>query len=52
MNNDAAYRICCDMNLPNPSGYLLFISVEVLWNLLEKGGAEVAQQLSNIECVK
>nr|XP_002126046.2 cilia- and flagella-associated protein 69 isoform X2 [Ciona intestinalis]XP_018667628.1 cilia- and flagella-associated protein 69 isoform X2 [Ciona intestinalis] len=51
LQSEAAYRICCEMNSPDPSGYLLFISVEIIWNLLELGGDEVTKQLANLQCV-
>nr|CAB3227189.1 uncharacterized protein C7orf63 [Phallusia mammillata] len=51
LKSDAAYHICCHMNASDQSGFLLFISVEILWNLLEFGGQEVSHQLANLECV-
>jgi len=52
LRSEAAYKICCAMNNPDPSGYLLFISVEILWNLLELGREEAAAQLGNTTCIK
>ncbi|XP_071803414.1 cilia- and flagella-associated protein 69-like [Asterias amurensis] len=50
---EAASRICSRMNDPEPSGRLLFRSIEILWNLLENGDKEeVARQLSSFVCIK
>ncbi|XP_040909556.1 cilia- and flagella-associated protein 69-like [Toxotes jaculatrix] len=47
-----AETICLHMNEPDPSGQVLFLSSEILWNLLERGSKdEVTAQLSSMECV-
>ncbi|XP_032807696.1 cilia- and flagella-associated protein 69 isoform X1 [Petromyzon marinus] len=47
-----AERLCSRLADPDPSGALLFRSVEVLWNLLENGRqSQVLAQLASIECV-
>ncbi|XP_077978018.1 cilia- and flagella-associated protein 69-like [Glandiceps talaboti] len=49
---EAAGRVCGGMLDPDPSGRLLFRSVEILWNLLENGNKEeVAMQLNNANCI-
>lgn len=45
-------RICSRLMDPDPSGQLLFCSVEILWNLMENGDKPtLAQQLNNIQCI-
>lgn len=51
INSNAAYLICCNMNESEASGYLLFVSVEILWNFLELGSDVAGPQLCNLECV-
>ncbi|XP_070566690.1 cilia- and flagella-associated protein 69-like [Ptychodera flava] len=49
---EAAGKICSRMLDPDPSGRLLFRSVEILWNLLDKGDRkEAAKQLNNADCI-
>ncbi|PAA75987.1 hypothetical protein BOX15_Mlig017060g2, partial [Macrostomum lignano] len=49
---NAAYTLCSRMTDPDPSGELLFRSVEILWNLMQHGDSEqVAKQLACQECV-
>ncbi|XP_032242668.2 cilia- and flagella-associated protein 69 isoform X2 [Nematostella vectensis] len=44
--------ICSSLNLPDPSGRLVFLSVEILWNLLEQGSKQVvSDQLNCKECI-
>ncbi|XP_022085503.1 cilia- and flagella-associated protein 69-like [Acanthaster planci] len=50
---EAASRICSRMNDAEPTGRLLFRSIEILWNLLENGNKEeIAEQLSSFICIK
>ncbi|XP_064613736.1 cilia- and flagella-associated protein 69-like [Liolophura sinensis] len=53
LNGGAAQRICSRlMDTSDPSGQLLFRSVDVLWNLLTHGDRDtVAQQLNNLDCI-
>ena len=61
LDANAAYRICLRINDPEPIGSngvplrtkgIFFMSVEILWNLLEYGGVDaVAEQLSNVESI-
>ena len=61
LDANAAYRICLRINDPEPIGSngvplrtkgIFFMSVEILWNLLEYVGVTaVAEQLSNVECI-
>uniref|UniRef100_A0A3Q3JTL8 Cilia- and flagella-associated protein 69 ARM repeats domain-containing protein n=1 Tax=Monopterus albus TaxID=43700 RepID=A0A3Q3JTL8_MONAL len=37
LNARGAETICLHMNEPDPTGQVLFLSSEILWNLLEKG---------------
>eukprot|EP00794_Sanderia_malayensis_P003621 gene3621-4134_t len=49
---DAAGLICSSLSIYDASGRLAFLSVEVLWNLLEFGSKdEVMKQLNCSECV-
>ncbi|XP_013410709.1 cilia- and flagella-associated protein 69 [Lingula anatina] len=49
---DAASRLCCRLMDPDPSGELLFRSVDVLWNLLEYGQKENAiEQINDMTCI-
>ncbi|XP_030849365.1 cilia- and flagella-associated protein 69 [Strongylocentrotus purpuratus] len=53
LSADAASRICSRMNDPDPSGKLLFHSIEILWNLMENGDREeMARQLNSFICVE
>lgn len=50
---EGARRLCSRLTDTDPSGQLLFRSVDVLWNLLEYGDKQVvAEQLNNITCIK
>ncbi|KFP25060.1 Uncharacterized protein C7orf63, partial [Colius striatus] len=52
MKAQAASRLCLYLNDVDPSGQLLFHSLEVLMNLLENTSKEeVVTQLSGLECV-
>ncbi|XP_067855032.1 cilia- and flagella-associated protein 69-like isoform X1 [Heptranchias perlo] len=52
LNAQAANKICCSLNDPDPSGQLLFRSSEILWNLLEQASKkELVNQLSDFECI-
>nr|XP_039253375.1 cilia- and flagella-associated protein 69-like [Styela clava] len=51
LKSEAAYQICCDMNQQESSGFLLFVSVEILWNLLEHAGDIAGPQLCNLDCI-
>lgn len=52
LNAQAANKICRSMNDPDPSGQLLFLSSEILWNLLEKASkGELVNQLRDFECM-
>lgn len=49
----AANRICSRMMDADPSGQLLFRSVEAMWNMLEMGDQEqLAAQLDNLTCIR
>ena len=49
----AAFRICSRLMDTDSSGRTLFLSVDILWNLLENGSKnELANQLNNRECVR
>jgi len=49
---NAAHRLCSRLMDYDPSGQTLFRSVDILWNLLEKGSQEeVANQLNNQPCI-
>lgn len=54
LNGGAAQRICSRlMDTSDPTGQLLFRSVDILWNLLTQGDSDtVAQQLNNLDCVR
>lgn len=48
----AVQTVCVRMCERDPSGQLLFRCSEILWNLLENGGAAaVAEQLCNTHCI-
>lgn len=48
----AGNRICSRMTDADPSGQLLFRSVDILWNLLEFGDqGQLATQLDNLNCI-
>lgn len=51
LRSGAASQICCTMNEHESSGFLLFVSVEILWNLLEHAGDVAGPQLCNLDCV-
>ncbi|CAH1788088.1 unnamed protein product [Owenia fusiformis] len=52
LSADAAHKICTRLNDVDKSGQLMFLSVDILWNLLENGDqAELAAQLNNFTCV-
>lgn len=52
LNARGAETICLHMNEADPSGQVLLRSVEILWNLLERGSKEkVTAQLRSMECV-
>ncbi|ESO82065.1 hypothetical protein LOTGIDRAFT_223522 [Lottia gigantea] len=49
---EGAMRICSRLMDADPTGHLLFQSVEILWNLLENGDvANLAAQLNNVQCI-
>ncbi|RUS81453.1 hypothetical protein EGW08_010793 [Elysia chlorotica] len=49
---DGGRRICSRLMDPDPSGQLLFRSVDILWNLMENGDkAVLAKQLNNLSCI-
>jgi len=49
----AGNRICSRLMDPDPSGQLLFRSVDILWNLLEFGDQEeLAEQLNSLVCIR
>ncbi|KAL8615408.1 hypothetical protein ACOMHN_036228 [Nucella lapillus] len=49
---EGARRLCSRLNDADPSGQLMFRSVDILWNLLEYGDQDtVAQQLNNLTCI-
>ncbi|PVD30636.1 hypothetical protein C0Q70_09909 [Pomacea canaliculata] len=49
---EAAKRLCLRLMDPDPSGQLLFRSIDIIWNLLEYGDKHiVASQLNNITCI-
>lgn len=50
---EAASRICSRLMDTDPSGQLLFRSVDTLWNLLENGDdGQLAKQLNNHTCIR
>ncbi|XP_072179845.1 cilia- and flagella-associated protein 69-like [Diadema setosum] len=52
LSADAASRIGSRMNDPDPSGRLLFLSIEILWNLMANGDrVEMARQLNSFICI-
>lgn len=52
LSADAASRITSRMNEQDPSGRLLFRSIEILWNLVENGNKEeVSRQLNSLVCI-
>ncbi|CAL1536351.1 unnamed protein product [Lymnaea stagnalis] len=49
---EGARRICSRLMDTDPSGQLLFRSVDILWNLMENGDkAVLANQLNNLACI-
>lgn len=49
---NAAYRLCSRLMDNDPTGQLLFRSVDILWNMLELGSkGEMANQLNNHDCI-
>ncbi|XP_059159997.1 cilia- and flagella-associated protein 69-like isoform X2 [Physella acuta] len=49
---DGGRRICSRLMDADPSGQLLFRSVDILWNLMDKGDTAVlASQLNNLICI-
>ncbi|XP_041367843.1 cilia- and flagella-associated protein 69-like [Gigantopelta aegis] len=49
---DGAKHICYRFMDPDPSGEVLFRSVDIIWNLMEHGDtAQIAQQLNNLTCI-
>lgn len=49
---EGARRLCSHLTDPDPSGQLLFRSVDIMWNLLEYGDRQVvANQLNNLTCM-
>lgn len=49
---EGARRLCSRLTDHDPSGELLFRSVDILWNLLEFGDKHfVAEQLNNLACI-
>ena len=53
LNVQAAYRICSRLMDADASGKTLFLSVDILWNLLENASRhELAKQLNNRTCVR
>ena len=49
---DGAQRLCSRLMDYDPSGQVLFRSVDILWNLLDYGShEEVAVQLNNFACI-
>ncbi|XP_062615202.1 cilia- and flagella-associated protein 69-like [Saccostrea cucullata] len=49
---DAATTICSHLMDSDPTGQLLFRSVEILWNMLENGDqGQLAEQLNNLTCI-
>lgn len=49
---EGARRLCSRLTDPDPSGQLLFRSVDILWNLLEYGDKDiVSEQLSSLSCI-
>eukprot|EP00795_Rhopilema_esculentum_P014666 gene14666-5755_t len=52
LSASGAGLICSSLNMPDPSKRLLFLCVEILWNLLEFGSEEdVMNQLNCDECI-
>ena len=50
---DGAQRTCSRLMDYDPSGQVLFRSVDIIWNILEHGsGLEVAEQLNNFTCIR
>ncbi|KAI8777748.1 cilia- and flagella-associated protein 69 isoform X1 [Biomphalaria glabrata] len=49
---EAGRRICSRLMDTDPSGQLLFRSVDILWNLIENGNkSDLASQLNNMACI-
>ena len=49
---EAAQRLCSRLMDYDPSGQILFRSVDIIWNLLDRGShEEVAVQLNNFACI-
>lgn len=52
LHADGAERMCSRLMDYDPSGQVLFRSVDILWNLLENGDKnEVVKQLNNFTCI-
>ena len=50
---DAATTVCSRLMDPDPTGQLLFRSVDILWNMLENGDqGQLAEQLNNLSCIR
>lgn len=49
----AGTTVCSRLMDPDPTGQLLFRSVEILWNMLEYGDqGQLAHQLNNLTCIR
>ncbi|XP_052683421.1 cilia- and flagella-associated protein 69-like [Crassostrea angulata] len=49
---EAATTVCSRLMDPDPTGQLLFRSVDILWNMLENGDqGQLAEQLNNLTCI-
>lgn len=52
LNGDGAFRLCSHLLDYDPSQKVLFLSVEILWNLLENGLPELLiKQLNSVKCI-
>lgn len=50
---EAATTVCSRLMDPDPTGQLLFRSVDILWNMLENGDqGQLAEQLNNLSCIR
>lgn len=50
---EAATTVCSRLMDPDPTGQLLFRSVDILWNMLENGDqGQLAEQLNNLTCIR
>lgn len=53
LSENIAYTLCSQLLDPDPTGQLLFRSVEIMWNLMENTTnlMLISEQLNNLECI-